>query len=45
VPLQGESSQHVEQAMHALDAIEGEVVTIQRTESQPRPHRFELRRK
>ena len=45
VDLQGESSQHVEQAMAALDAIENEIVQIQRSQSQPRPHRFELRRK
>lgn len=45
LPLQGASPQNLPQALNLLDAVENDVISVQRTESQPRPHRFELKRK
>ena len=42
VPLQNENSQHVGQALQAMDNFEGEIILQQRQAAQPRPRRYEL---
>ncbi len=42
VPLQDSSVEHLDNTLKSLDAVEADVVGLQRTAAQPRPHTFEL---
>ena len=45
VPPISDNATHIENAMDALDAIEADMVKVQRSHAQPKPRAFELAKK